>query len=96
MPKFQLVVDNGSLIGITGHHVIQCHIEETQDDGTIVKGVPETFGIESSALRLKHNGNAEQWRDWVATEMLRRHKARTEVDSTVMTWNKKRFDIPNQ
>jgi hypothetical protein len=95
MPRFQLVIDNGSLTGITGHHVIQCHIEETQDDGTIVHGVPKTWGIEATGLRLKHAGSAESWREWVAQEMLREHKARTDIDGTVMTWNRKKFDIPN-
>lgn len=90
---YQLVIDNGSITSTTGHHTIDCHIEETQADGTIVKGMPERYGIEGRALRLKHNGDANLWREWVAGEMLRHHQARVAVNAEVMQWNGKKFDI---
>jgi len=55
--KFQLVVTAGNLSGVTGHHEVTCYIEETRDDGTVVKGVPEVYGIEVHALTKRHGGD---------------------------------------
>jgi hypothetical protein len=94
MPStYKLVVDNGSLSGVTGHHTIQCHVEETLDDGTIVQGIPEVFGIEAIALQRAHDGDPVKWRTWVAGVMADRHKRRQLAHAEIMQWSGKKFDI---
>lgn len=90
--KYQLVITSGNLSGITGHHSVQCHIEETRD-GETFKGIPETYGIESTALQQRHNGDIVKWRDWVAKEMLAKHKRRSLANDEVMKWHGQKFDI---
>ena len=91
--KFQLVVTAGNLSGVTGHHEVTCHIEETCDDGTVVKGIPEVYGIEVHALTKRHSGDISQWRNWVAKEMLAKHKRRAVAHTEVMRWAGKKFFI---
>jgi hypothetical protein len=94
--KFQLVVTAGNLSGVTGHHEVTCYIEETRDDGTVVKGVPEVYGIEVHALTKRHGGDIGQWRNWVAKEMLAKHKRRMVAHKEVMQWSGRRFFIEDE
>jgi hypothetical protein len=93
MSTFKLVVENGNIAGTTGHHVVQVHIEETLDDRTVVRGISETYGIESCALVRRHGGDIHKWREWVAQEMLAKHKRRTAAHAEIMQWSGKKFDV---
>ena len=81
-------------MGTTGHHTVQVHIEETLDNGTVVHGTPEVYGCESIALERRHGGKIEAWREWVAREMLAKHKRRALAHAEIMGWSGQRFDIP--
>ena len=95
MPSdYKLVVTSGNLSGVTGHHEIICHILETNSDGTVVKGTPETYGIESVALDRKFNGNINAWRNWVGQDMLLKHQRKQLAHAEVLQWTGKKFDIP--
>ena len=91
--KYQLVVTSSGINGTTGHHTIQCHIEETRDDGTTVKGISDTFGIESTALDRAHNNDPSDWLKWVGEQMLNRHIRRSLAHAEISTWHGKKFDI---
>ena len=93
MPKFQLVVTSSGINGTTGHHMIVCHIKETCDDGSVVHGIPEVFGIEAVALARKHYNNPDDWRKWVAEQMLDRHKTRSLAHAEISLWHGQEFDI---
>lgn len=89
---FRLCVTSASLSGISGHHSINVYIEETRD-GEIIKGIPETYGIESTALQQKYGGDIVEWREWIAQEMLAKHKRRMLANVEVVKWHGQKFDI---
>jgi hypothetical protein len=90
---YELVITASDLSNLTGHHNFTCHIEETQADGTIVRGVPEVFGIEWRALQSRFGGDINQWRDWVQAQMHTRHIARMAVHTEILSWQGTRYAI---
>jgi len=94
MPKYQLHVISTGLNPITGHHSVNCRVVETRDDGTELEGVPETHGIEATALESSFGGDIQKWLDSVSAKMLARHKRRMLAKDEIIGWHGLRFDIP--
>lgn len=92
-PTYKLHVTASELTGTTGHHKINCHIEETDASGNTIRGIPESWGIEWQALRSRFGGGIDKWREWVAAQMLKRHIARSMVQAQVSGWKGRKFDI---
>jgi len=90
--KYELITESVNITG-NGHHEIRVFVEETRDDGTVIRGLPDVFGIDAVALKLKHNDDPVQWRAWVAGEMKDRYMRRAGVHSEIMKWKNKRFEI---
>lgn len=91
--KYKLVVTSSGINSTTGHHIIQCRIEETTEDGSVIRGVPETYGIDSRSMATKHNGDTVAWRNWVAGRMLNAHRQRSLAHAEIVLWHGKEFDI---
>jgi hypothetical protein len=91
--KYKLYIKSGDLSGTTGHHTINVYVKEIRDDGTIIKGIPEVYGIESVALSRRHDGNIFAWRDWVGREMVAKHKQRMLANAEVLKWRDQEFDV---
>jgi hypothetical protein len=93
---YQFVITSADLTGITGHHQITAHIEETTANGNVIKvikGVPETLGVELTVLQSRWGGDIVRWRDWVAQQLLTRHKARQSVHYDVLGWAGQKFPL---
>jgi hypothetical protein len=91
---------NADLNGVTGHHSFTAQIEETfgkdgvgDGEGETIKGIPETHGIEITALERKFNGDIVKWRDSIQLAMLERHQKRANLHREVMDWRGKKFAI---
>ena len=91
--RYQLVITSAGITGTTGHHTVQCHIQETHDDGAVVNGLSDTWGIESIALQRQHGGDVVKWRNWIGNQMLDRHRLRMMAQAEIATWHGKAFDI---
>jgi len=93
--RYAMHVNTAGTNGTTGHHTISVYIRETMDDGTTLDGVVETFGIDSTAMESLYGGDIGKWRDWVAEELLTRHKRRRLAHAEISQWMGKEFEIPS-
>lgn len=91
--KYHLSIDNASIDGTTGHHTVQVHIEETGEDDQVRHGIAETYGIDSTALHLAYGGIETEWLKVVATDMLAKHKRRTDIQQRLLSMAGQKIEI---
>jgi len=91
---YELVIENPSINGITGHHTIQVHICELDEDGKLIdKGIMEVYGIDSLALTRRFDGSLDKWLGWVGQEMLYKHKRRRAAQDQLLTMQGRRIKL---
>ena len=93
MSTYQLKIENPSIDGTTGHHMVRVHIVEQVDAEQTVHGIKEVYGIDSTALDLKFAGDVNKWLQWVGQEMLAKHIRRTKVQAELLTMHGKTIDL---
>jgi hypothetical protein len=91
-PTYTLVITASDITGI-GHHQFTSYIEETTPTGEVIKGTPAVFGIDPTVLQSRFAGDPEQWRTWVAGEMLKRHKTAQAVHAEVLKWKGQKVPV---
>jgi hypothetical protein len=95
MPKLQLVIHSADINSVNGHHTITASIEETDDDGHVIQGVAETFGIGFDELQQRFGGDIGKWRARVIIPALRdRHSTRKAINARLLAWQGTKIDIP--
>jgi hypothetical protein len=97
MPKLELLIHASDMDMISGHYTVTASIEETADDGSIVRGVRETFGISFEELQQRFGGDSAKWRDTVVAKALTdRHAIRKGMHYEIISWQNKKFPIDNR
>ena len=76
MITYHLHHDNPDVSPITGLHTIEVCVHEHHDDGSIVTGVMEKYGISLAEINIRFGGSVDQWLAWIGRDMLAKHRAR--------------------
>jgi hypothetical protein len=84
MVTYHLHHDNPDVSPITGHHTIEVCVHEHHDDGSIVMGVMEKYGISLAEIDQRFNGSVDKWLAWVGREMLAKHKSHQGVHTELL------------
>ena len=85
MPStYYFIVDNPNVSAITGHHTIEVVIEEHQEDGTVVRGIVEKYGMGATEINQRFGGDVDKWLAWIGREMVAKHRARQGIHSELM------------
>ena len=85
MPTYRLIPNNPDVNFTTGQHTVEAMIEEHQDDGTVVQGVVEKYGMSAAEINRRFGGNVDQWLAWIGGDMLAKHKSRQGVHTELFS-----------
>jgi hypothetical protein len=93
VPAYRLVIDAADFTGTTGHHELTVHIEESLSGRVIATGTSNRFGIHPNVLQSRFGNDISKWREWIGNEMLTRHRNARSVQTELLTWKGKSYDI---
>jgi hypothetical protein len=86
--KYYLVIESASINGTTGHHTVQVHIERGNE-----RDVPETYGIDSTALQSLYGGDEQKWLASVGREMAAKYIRRQAIQSRLIQMSGQRISV---
>jgi hypothetical protein len=97
MPKLELMVHATDMDMVSGHYTMTASIEETADDGSVVRGVRETFGVSFEEIQQRFDGDTTKWRDAVvAKALVDRYAIRKGMHTDIIQMQNKKFPIDNR
>jgi hypothetical protein len=83
--SYKLKLKNTSIDGTTGHHRLDCWIEERAGEA-ILLGAVESYGIDLGSLNSQFGGEVEKWLNWIGQDMLKKHLNRMNVHREIASW----------
>lgn len=92
---YHLLRENPDVSNTTGLHTIEVSVHEHHDDGSIVNGVMEKYGISLAEINQRFDGDIEKWLAWVGRDMLAKHKARQGVHMELLAKHRTKAPIPD-